>query len=98
MSRGGANIEAKNHDGDTPLHWASWIGYLAIVKRLRSSGADILATSNQGKLPIHKVLSFRMSEVAKYLLRHFYATTRHPPLHELLEGLTWIPKQTKINL
>jgi hypothetical protein len=39
-----------------------------------------------------------MSEVAKYLLRHFYATTRHPPLHELLEGLTWIPSPNSIGV
>jgi hypothetical protein len=28
--------------------------------------------------------------VSKYLLQHYYATTRRLPLHELVEDLTWI--------
>jgi hypothetical protein len=67
--------------------------HLALAKALLSSGAHILAANNHGELPIHsKAVSSRgNSEVAKYLLQHFYATTRRLPLHELLEDLsTWI--------
>jgi ankyrin repeat protein len=39
---------------------------------------------------MHLAVSNGRSEVSKYLLQHFYATTRRLPLHELLEDLTWI--------
>jgi ankyrin repeat protein len=86
----GANIEAQDRYGDTPLHLAALMGYLAVVKALLSCGADILAANNYGRHPIHYALTNRRSEVSKYLLQHSYATTRHLPLHELVEDLTWI--------
>jgi ankyrin repeat protein len=91
-SRGGTNIEAKNHAGNTPLHLASVEGHLPVVKALLSGGANILAVNNDGRLPIHSAVnrSYRSSAVVKCLLQHFYATTRHLPLHELLIDFTWI--------
>jgi ankyrin repeat protein len=89
LSRG-ANIEAKSDDGGTPLHFACARGHLPVVKALLSGGANILAANDYGDLPIHKAVKSRKSEVSKYLLQMFYATTRHLPLHELLKDLTWI--------
>jgi ankyrin repeat protein len=88
----GADTEAKDRNGYTPLHWASYKGHLAAVKALVSGGANILAVSDQGLLPIHKTISGRKSAVSKYLLQLMYATTRRLPLpvHQLLEDLTWI--------
>jgi ankyrin repeat protein len=88
-SREGANTEAKDNDSDTPLHYASAIGHLEIVKALGSGGADILAVDKYGELPIHCAVRLRKSEVVKYLLQQFYATIRRLPLHKLLEDLTW---------
>jgi ankyrin repeat protein len=39
----GADIHAKDNDGWTPLHSASWNGHLEVVKYLKSVGADIHA-------------------------------------------------------
>jgi ankyrin repeat protein len=89
-SRAGANIGAKDNDGDTPLHIACLQGHLAIVKALLSGGANILAVNHEGRLPIHVAVNRRRSEVSKYLLQQLYATTRRLPLHELVEDLTWI--------
>jgi ankyrin repeat protein len=86
----GANIEAKDRYGNTPLHFASIHNNLAIVKALLSSGADILAANNQGRLPIHRAFSRGHSAVIKCLLKKFYATRRQLPIHNLLEDLTWI--------
>jgi ankyrin repeat protein len=86
----GADIEAKNKHGDTPLHKASGVGLLPVVKVLVSGGANILACDNQGRLPIDVAMRRGKSEVAKYLFQELYATTRHLPLHELLEDLMWI--------
>jgi ankyrin repeat protein len=92
----GAKIEAKNHAGSTPLHYASTKGHLAIVKALLSSVANILAANDDGQIPIHYALICRQSEVAKSLLREFYATIRHLPLHQLLKDLTWIGDPTVV--
>jgi ankyrin repeat protein len=98
--RQGANIELKNSDGETPLHLASEGDHLPVVKALVSGGANILAVSNEGLLPIHFALSEGNSAVSKYLLQHIYATTRRLPLHKLLEDLTWIgdPNSTSIGV
>jgi ankyrin repeat protein len=89
-SRAGANTEAKDSNGDTPLHIASFGGHVAVVKALVSGGANILAADNHGKDPIHDAVRFGRTEVTKYLLQRFYATICRLPLHKLLEDLTWI--------
>jgi ankyrin repeat protein len=89
-SRGGANMEAKDNQGNTPLHAAARLGHLPVVKALLRGGASILAANNEGWLPIHSAVTFRKSEVAKCLLQKLYATTRRLPLHELVEDLTGI--------
>jgi ankyrin repeat protein len=66
--RSGADIDAQNGEGKTPLHIASWRGRLAIVQALLSGGANILAANNQRELPSHYALSKGKSEVAKCLL------------------------------
>jgi ankyrin repeat protein len=86
----GANIDAKNMFGETPLHRASRRNHLVIVKALVSGGANILTADNSGRLSIHEAVNGGKSEVAKYLLQQFYATTCRLPLHELLEDITWI--------
>jgi ankyrin repeat protein len=86
----GANIEAKSYGSSTPLHFASLHGRVAIVRVLVAAGADSRVANNDGRLPIHVAMSQGNSAVAKCLLQHFYATTRHLPLHDLLKDLTWI--------
>jgi ankyrin repeat protein len=86
----GADIDAKNNIGETPLHWASEEGHLPVVKALLSGGANLLAANNDGELPIHQAMREGHSAVSKYLLREFYATIRPLPLHEILKDLTWI--------
>jgi ankyrin repeat protein len=86
----GANIDAKNMFGETPLLRASRRNHLVIVKALVSGGANILVADNHGVLSIHEAMRGGHSAMAKYLLQHFYATTRRLPLHELLQDLTWI--------
>jgi ankyrin repeat protein len=89
-TRAGANTEAKDNDGDTPLHIAALTGHLPVVKALLAVGANILAANNTGRLPVHEAVSYERSAVTKYLLQQLYATTRCLPLHEIVEDLTWI--------
>jgi ankyrin repeat protein len=86
----GADTEAKNKGGSTPLHYASMRGHVAVVKALLSRGANILAANNRGKLPVHYAVIERKSAVSKYLFQKLYATTRRLPLHELVDDLTYV--------
>ena len=49
----GADVNAKNNDGWTPLHWASENGHEAIVSLLLEKGADVNAKDNDGETPLH---------------------------------------------
>jgi ankyrin repeat protein len=97
MSRG-ANVEARDRFGNTPLHAATDKDHLSVVKALVSGGADILATNNNGELPIHHAVYCRSMAVSKYLLQELYATTRRLPLHELVHDLTWIDNPSSRDL
>ena len=48
----GANLMAKDKDGNTPLHFASMMGNDLIVHKLISKGVNVNATDNQGVTPI----------------------------------------------
>jgi len=47
----GADINAKNNDGDTPFHQASASGHLDVLQWLHENGADVNAKNNDGKTP-----------------------------------------------
>jgi len=52
----GADVNAKNEDGLTPLHWAVWHGmmrkYVDVVKFLVENGADVNAKTKDGTTPL----------------------------------------------
>ena len=61
----GADLEAKNENGETPLHLAAWGDNIEIAKFLIDSGADVNAKTNYGFTPLHRAYSQKM----KALLR-----------------------------
>lgn len=50
----GADANAKDRYGDTPLHRAGMVGDPAVVHALVSAGADVNARNNSGETPLHK--------------------------------------------
>ncbi|KAI6171449.1 hypothetical protein M3Y97_01045800 [Aphelenchoides bicaudatus] len=62
----GADVNAKNNRGDTPIHRASQNGYIEIVKFLVEKGADVNATNKDHQTPLH--YANRKLEVVKLLL------------------------------
>ena len=49
----GAQVEAKDSGGHTPLHQAARQGHVEIVRLLCDRGADIEARDNDGWRPLH---------------------------------------------
>ena len=49
----GAQLEAKNSNGSTPLHHAAAKGHVEIVRLLCDRGADVEARSDNGYRPLH---------------------------------------------
>ena len=47
-----SDIDFRDDEGDTPLHWAVLLGNSPMVKFLLDSGADISVKNNQGNNPV----------------------------------------------
>jgi hypothetical protein len=64
----GADIEAKDNSGQTPLLWAIYDGRKEIVKLLLDKGADIKAKDKIGLTPLSLATCGGRKEIAKLLL------------------------------
>jgi ankyrin repeat protein len=51
LLQGGANVNSRNHDGDTPLHLACLMRYKEIIGLLIQYGADLFLNSDDGETP-----------------------------------------------
>lgn len=65
----GADIEAKDADGFTPLMWASTNGHREVVEILIDKGADVNATSIQGYSPLSEASFSGHAEVLVILIQ-----------------------------
>ena len=48
----GADVNARNKSGDTPLHTAAWRGNMEVAKLLLGEGALINAKDSQNRTPL----------------------------------------------
>ena len=71
----GANVNASNRNGDSPLHVASpshfdsqKSSYLSIIKALVAAGANVNVQSHLGKTPLHEAASNRSADAIRVLL------------------------------
>lgn len=62
----GAEINIKDNDGNTPLHYAAKRGFMGIIRLLVENGADINAKNNDGQTP--NDISFFKGNVFGYLI------------------------------
>ena len=63
----GADVNAKNNDGDTPLHFAASRDYKK-VQMLLSAGADVNAKDKNGDTPLHRAAKNDHKEIAELLI------------------------------
>ncbi len=66
----GADVNAKNNNGETSLHSASIHGYTEIVKLLLEHGADVNVKNNNGRTALYLASTNRHIETVKLLLGH----------------------------
>jgi ankyrin repeat protein len=80
----GADVNAREEDGSTPLFWAAVKGHGDIVNLLLANGADINARRRNGNTALHCVLFNREYDMAKLLI----ANGADPNAVTLISGRT----------
>ncbi len=68
--KAGADLNARDMWGETPLHYAAMNGYTDSVEALLAAGADVNAREGFiGNTPLHNAASCRHEEICKSLIR-----------------------------
>ena len=64
----GADVNAKNESGVTPLLWAAWKGHKEVAELLIANGADVNSKNDRGMTPLHQAALGGHKEIAELLL------------------------------
>eukprot|EP00976_Prorocentrum_cordatum_P064183 1177395-Prorocentrum_minimum.AAC.1 len=70
LVEGGVDINARNHEGRTPLHEAAYFANYNVVKQLVSAGADVNISDHMGETPLHDAMIQGHIPVVEALLTH----------------------------
>lgn len=68
-----ALIEARDTDGSTPLHCATWKGHEKVAELLLKEGANVNAVNQNGHwgtTPLHAAAHANQAKIAQLLLDH----------------------------
>jgi len=64
----GAEVNARNFDENTPLHWSAYKGHVDIIETLIYKGADYNLKNKHGETALLIASKYGKTEVVKYLL------------------------------
>ena len=64
----GADVNAKNSGGQTPLHWAAKFARQDIARLLLSNGADVNSRSTDGRTPLYTATLWNNTNIVELLL------------------------------
>ncbi|CAH8318254.1 unnamed protein product [Eruca vesicaria subsp. sativa] len=65
----GIQVNARDSEGRTPLHWAIDRGHLEIAKLLVDKKADVNAKDNEGQTPLHYAVVCDREAIAEFLVK-----------------------------
>ena len=66
----GADVNAKNKYGTTPLHKAAFYGHKEIAELLIANGVDVNAKKNNGRTPLDRAIWINETEIADLIRKH----------------------------
>ena len=66
----GADVNAKDYQERTPLHWTAWRRHKEIAELLIAAGADVNVKDSDDKTPLDLAAQFRYKEIADLLRKH----------------------------
>ena len=66
----GTDVNIKDKDGITALHFADGVGNYEIVELLLAKGADVNAKTKNGVTPLDIAIDFKQAETADLLSKH----------------------------
>jgi ankyrin repeat protein len=97
----GANVNAKDNKGMTPLHEAAYYGRRQVAKVLIAEGANVNATDTAGQTPLHIAANFGAKFVPELLLANGAQVNArdnsgNTPLHDAAGW--WCVKQDLLEL
>ena len=70
LVKAGVDINARNHEGRTPLHEAAYFANYIVVKQLVSAGADVNVKDHMGETPLHDAMLNGNIPLVEALLTH----------------------------
>jgi len=66
----GVNVNIRDQDSWTPLHFAAWEGYVDIAKLLLDHGANVNVVTNASWSPLYLAVYYEYVDIVKLLLEH----------------------------
>jgi ankyrin repeat protein len=64
----GADVNAKNNWGWTPLYYAAWVGHKEVAELLIANGADVNKEDDDESTPLHYAALKGQKEIAELLI------------------------------
>ena len=88
LIRGGEDVNARDANGDTPLHYAAIDDHLHVARALIAAKADLDAKGQYGRTPLMEAAHFASVSVLQELLAlKANIHTVPPPLHVVLDAM-----------